>query len=134
MFQKKHIVALLIIFTASFCSAQSDSINATGSSKINLSSSLLYSDFPSFRFPLDTTFYNWERQETVKLYLAREYAYPVFPRVYYGTFYKRDFSDKFSEKFNPANPWGAGDPIQGIASGSINYLVHTIDKKFFYKK
>lgn len=105
---------------AKFCLAQADSISFKDTLK-PANHFLLQTDksFPSRNYTFENA------------YLKTNFTNPFFCRpVYYNLLLQRDFS----YKFNPLNPWNAKDPFEAVASGTLNYLFQTLDRKYFWGK
>jgi len=64
-------------------------------------------------------------------YLRTNHSSLFFKKpIIYDNFGRRHFY----YKYDTLNPWCASGPLDAIAGGTINYLIQSMDKKFFYRK
>jgi len=72
------------------------------------------------------------------LYLKLRFSETVLLRpVYYNISVQSNnmsILSNSSYKRNALNPWGARDPFSAVMTGSLNYLIQAIDRKYFYGK
>jgi hypothetical protein len=118
MTTEKFIKTLPIFFITSLCFAQTDSINQQ----------------PFYFFSHSFSIYNYKlipyNNKIDKLFPKENYADIFFHKpIYYDSFLRRNFYFNYT-----ANPWSASTPLDAITSGSLNYLMQALDKKYFYNK
>jgi hypothetical protein len=130
MKRKTFIFLWTFLSLTNICEAQSDSLSSKDTS---LQSKYFNSYNSNFRpnyslLQTDNIFtYNDNRfnNSCFKLNLSETLFYRP---VYYNPLLKRDFS----YKFNPINPWNTTDPFEAVISGSLNYIIQAVDRKYFF--
>jgi len=88
-----------------------------------------------FSLPLNNSYSNYTLPS---LNLKLRFSETVLLRpVYYNIYVQSNYmfiQSNSSYKRNALNPWGASDPFSAVMTGSLNYAIQAIDRKYFYGK
>jgi len=124
------IVVSIFIFISNFCWAQTGSTyykDTLPENRYTYNSNYL---FPGFSRQTNES-YIYANYKLANPYLKLDFTDKLlYQPVYFNILLQRNFP----YKFNPLNPWNAKTASGAIITGSLNYLVRTIDRKYFFNK